>query len=69
MNICDPKFVEFHLSYSDMELDPAFPQSEARVWFCCSYSRAFCESRLMDLARKTRNIGLSLSSKQTASYG
>ena len=51
MNICDPKFVEFHLSYSDMELDPsAFLKVKHECGFVVHAPELFAESRLMDLA-------------------
>lgn len=51
MGMCDPDFVEFHLSYSDMELQPGDFLSEKQVCgFVVHAPELFSGSRLMDLA-------------------
>ncbi|MEE2875573.1 MAG: N-acetylneuraminate synthase family protein [Chloroflexota bacterium] len=51
MGMCDPDFVEFHLSYSDMELDPRDFLSDVQACgFVVHAPELFSGSRLMDLA-------------------
>lgn len=51
MGMCEPDFVEFHLSYSDMELDLGrFISREQTCGFVVHAPELFSESRLMDLA-------------------